>query len=262
MFPFDPWERFGRVPHERGERSWLDLWSDATQWWSQPSAADPEPWGEAGAQVLASLADGLSARVEGRRIELTLGGRPCAANVDWLRIRRTGMRLQARMELRDVDWDRLRIEKVSVAADSVRITPPAGVVITDVEIIGRCRLAPLIARLDRELDGWQLSVGVHGHVEAHRSGTAITLAVEPRVHAHQVSFELRGARAHRLRFNVPAWLRLGRTRMLPPLAYATSVQAASRSGDMVDFRLTVPSISERLDPARLRDAFSRTEPIP
>ena len=258
MFPFDPWEPF----RPRKEGSWLELWSEATQLWTQPAAENAESWGEAGARMLADLVDGLTGRLEGRRIELTLAGRRARATVDWFRMRRTGERFQARAELTEADWDGWPLETLVVSAGSLRVVPPTTLSITDLEMLGRSPLAPVITRLNLELNAWRLSVDDHSRVRAHRRGSAITLTVEPVVRSHQLAVELRSVRVHRLRLDVPAWLRLTRTRTLPPLAHGASIVEAKRCGDMVEFRLAASSISEQFDPARLRDALSRGGLIP
>jgi hypothetical protein len=245
----------------RGAGSWLELWSEATRWWTQP-AEHVETWGAAGSRLLAELVDGLAGRFEGRRIELVLGDRHTRATLDCLRLRRTGEVYEARVELREIDWDGWPIETLAVRAGSARVAAPARLNVTDIEVVGRSRLEPLIARLNPVLSAWQLCVDDQGRMEARRPRGTVTLVVEPTVREHQLHTELRGVRWHRLRLDVPTWLRLTRTRTLPSLAHRMSIVEATRWADVVEFRLAIPSISQRFDPGRLRDAISGGGPIP
>src|SRR5207249_1190775 len=72
-------------------------------------------------RIMAEVADGLIRTVKGRSVELLVGGRRVTAIVDAVRLRRAGDRYQGRLVARDVDWDGLPIETMSVIARSVRI---------------------------------------------------------------------------------------------------------------------------------------------
>jgi hypothetical protein len=158
---------------------------------------------------------------------------------------------QVRIDLRDVDYDGLRLETVAIAADELRIRPlpTARVIASRIRVEGRTSLAHLLPWLDRHVGDWSLAVGSDRRVEAQRRRRpVIRLSVEPAIDDHRVRLELCAVRWGRVRFSLPRPLRPRRTLRLPALPCDARVVAARRHGDVVDLRLTIATISGSLSP--------------
>lgn len=190
---------------------------------------------------------------------MALGSGHVRAVLESLHLDRREDRYGARLRLGDADWDGLRFERLTVVAEAVALTPPPDLTLTvsGVEMEGRTSLAPLVARLDREVPRWQLGVTEDGLIEAAPQGGGRRFLVEPVVIDGELEVELRAVRWHGVLLRLPSWLRLTRKVPLPALPEGLSVSEARRRGNSVDLRLLVPAASRRLDPGCLRESLSR-----
>jgi hypothetical protein len=237
--------------------AWLDGWAQATSWWVDPAVAGAQDLTAANERVLAELVSGIAGRFEGRPVRLSLGGRPVQGVVEWIRLRRTGDRYEARVELTDVELGDWSLESLSVAADSVRVqvAPTPRLTASGVQIAGRAPLGALVAWLDGRVRDWSLSLE-DGRVTARRGPGGPEVVVEPVVLDGRLDAEVRELRWRARRLTLPAWLRLVRTVPLPPLPRGIRVVDARRHGVHLEFRATCPSLGEELDLAKLRDAIA------
>ncbi|HEY3020547.1 MAG TPA: hypothetical protein VGJ32_10160 [Solirubrobacteraceae bacterium] len=230
-------------PPERA--SWLDLLVGAQRWWAEPALGSALGLADVQIRILAELADGLVRNVKGQRVELDLEGRRVVAVVDAIRLRRSGDRYEGRLALRDVDWDGLPIEAMSVVARAVRIEPlpVPRLAASDIAIAGRSPLAAFVAWLDRRSPHWKLSVDDAGHVVGRRRHGGVAVFGELVVADHRLQVEIRGVRWRDRRVRLPRRLHIRRTIELPALPHGMSVVEARRRAPVVDFRLAVPSVT-------------------
>jgi len=239
---------------------WLDAWAAATAWWTQGGQA----LADANVRVLMELADGMMRRFGGQPVELVLGGTRVEALLESVRLRRDGDRYTARAELTNAVWDGLRVDELLVVADSVAVAPgaPPRVTLTDVELSGSTPLSALVAWIEPHVEGWSLAVDADGLVVAQGPRPGVRFVVEPEVEDHRLHAELRALRWGRRRVPLPSWLRLVHTVALPALPRGLTVADARRRGQTMDFRLRLPLLVERFDPARVRDAVFSGGPVP
>jgi hypothetical protein len=260
LMAWNPWGRpWGDAPPER----WLDAWASATSWWTQPVVQGGQALVEVNARLLAELADGLMRRFEGRRVELQLGGARVEAVLESIRLRRVAERFTGRLELSDVVWDGLAIDALSAVAGTVSLLPdaPARLTIADIELTGSAPVDALVGWLGRRVEGWSLAVDEDGRVEARGRRPGLTFVVEPVVEEHELHGELRALRCAGVRVAIPSWLRIVRTMPLPALPRGATIADARRRAGTVDFRVRVSALSERFDPARVRDAVFTGGPV-
>jgi hypothetical protein len=242
--------------------SMAEAWLGATRWWADALVAGPQAWPDANGKLLAEFADSAARRFRGRRIEFDIGGRRVRATLESIRLDRRDNRYGARLQLRDVDWDGLLFDRLSIVAAAVTLSPPPTVALTafGVELEGLSSLASLVAWLDRRMPQWELGVGQRGLIEATRASSQRRLLLEPVVLDGALEVELRGVGWRSLWLRLPAWLRLTRNLALPTLPEGISVAEARRRGASVDLRLSVPAVSRRLDSGFLLDALSPDRP--
>ena len=191
----------------------------------------------------------LAASLEGRRLNLTFAGRAFEALVHWVGVRDGDEAHQVRVELRDVAYDGWRIDSLEIVADEVRLEalPDGTLTACGVRVDGCTPLAPVVAWLDQRSADWRLAVGPGGQVEARDGGSpGMRVDIEASVTDGEVHLELCGVGRGGGRLALPGWLRLRRTVPLPALPLGAEVVDARRRGDMVEFRLTIPSVSRSL----------------
>lgn len=258
-FPFDfrnLWP--DRVIQSRGESAWLDLWTEATNWWVDPAVAGAETLAASNERILAQLVDGIAGRFEGRRVEFSIGGRPVQAVLDWIRLRHIGTQFEARVDLTDIEAAGWSLTSLSVVAASVRIeiTAAPQLEISGVEVVGRSPWDAFIPWLDAHIRDWTLRLDADGRVEARRTPRNLSIVIEPFIHDGHLNAELRALCWRGLRLPLPAWLRLVRRLALPVLPRGTRLLEAHRRGGVVEFRATSDGLVEELELARLRNAIA------
>jgi hypothetical protein len=261
MFGFDPrnsWLGAHRDREGRGGSSWLDMWTEATDWWVDPTVAGAKDLAAANERALAELVDGIVGRFEGQRVRFALGGRPVRAELDWIRLRRIGERYEARLELTDVEADGWSLSSLSVAAASIKIevVPSPRLTVSGIEFAGRSSLRSFVPWLDAHVNEWSLSLDEDGRITACRAPGRRVLVIEPVVRDGRLDAELRAARWRGMRLTLPMWLRVVRSVSLPALPHRICVLDARRQGGDVAFRATSPSLSEELELDRLRNAIA------
>jgi hypothetical protein len=193
----------------------------------------------------------MAARLQGRRVRLPIGGRRLDSAVRGISVRSSAEPHQVRVELREVDYDGLRLERVAIAVEELRLRPlpMARLIASRIRVDGRTSLGQLVPWLDRHVADWSLAVGSDRRVEARRRRRpAVRLSVEPAIDDHRVRLELCAVRWGRVGFALPRPLRPRRTLRLPALPCDARVVAARRQGDVVDLHLTIATISGSLSP--------------
>jgi hypothetical protein len=248
--PTDPRRSGARVFNDRlleASRGALELWLDASRWWAGVVIEGAGSWREENARVLSETAQGLARKLEGREVNTECAGRPLVAIVDAIQFYRDDEDA-ARLKLRDIDWDGLRVERLSIFADEMTISPPPSLELSlrGVALEGRVRLRELVAWLDRELPRWQLAVTADNLIEAVPNSTRASIAVAPRVLGGEVEVELRELRWRALHLRLPAWLRLVRTLKLSPLPEGVAVREANLRQDVVEFVIALPDATRPL----------------
>ena len=259
MFAFDPRDLWLGLPvKDRGGSSWLDVWTDATNWWVNPTVAGgAREVAAANERALAELLDGIVGRFEGQRVTLVLDGRPLRAVLDWIRVRRIDERYEARLELTEVEVNDWSLTSLSVAAASIRIEviPTPRLTVSGIEITGRMALCRFILRLDQHVSQWHLAID-DGRITASRAPGRPVIVIHPVVRDGRLEAEVRAARWRGMQLTLPMWLRIVRRLSLPALPYQLHVEHADlRRGD-IEFQAHSPTITEELDLVRLRDAIA------
>jgi hypothetical protein len=155
----------------------------------------------------------------------------------------------ARVALRDVHWDGVRIQQLSILAEEVAIMPPPNVALrlSGGVLEGRVALRELVAYVDRSVARWQLNVTDAFLIEAVSRDSAARFAFEPVLSGGELEIELRTVRWRGLWLRLPRWIRLTRKIQLPPLPSGIAVSDARRNNATVEFLLSVPSVSSSLD---------------
>jgi hypothetical protein len=232
----------------RASRGALQLWLDAAKWWTGALAESAGAVYAENGGLLPEPAEALARWLQGRRIEGQCGGRALRATVESIQVYR-GDRDQARLKLSEVDWDGLHIERLSVFADDVSITPPPTISLRldQVRLEGRIPLRELIAWVDRSLMSWRLGVTAANLVEAVPAGRRIGFIVEPVVVAGELEVELREVRWRTLRFPLPGWVRLTRKLQLPSLPEGLTISEARRREQAVEFLMAMAWVSTPVD---------------
>ncbi|OOL32730.1 hypothetical protein GQ85_05680 [Rhodococcus rhodochrous] len=231
--------------------TWGRLWSmDALVpsgvWWA---AADPGLFPE--------LVSGLGRALRGRRLGLEVGGRRIRAELHSVWLDRRDNQFAGRLELRGVECEGLQIQRLSVAADTVALTPPPDLAIVTfgVELRGHTTPETFVAWLDRRLSDWDLRIVEGRLVEAVSRGGHRRFLLDGLVHDGEVEAEVRAVGYRRMTFRCPRWLRFTRRFRLPALPEGAALVAVTRNGDRVEFRLTMPALRYSLDPGLLREAM-------
>jgi len=232
----------------RASRGALQLWLDAAKWWTGAVAEGAGAMYAENERLVSETAEALTRRLQGRRIEGQCAGRSLQATLDSIHVYR-GSRDQARLRLSHVDWGGLEIERLSVYADRVSITPPPSLSLTldQVRLEGRIALRELVAWADRSLTAWRLSVTVGNQIEAAPACGRMGFIVEADLVDGELEVELREVRWRALRVRLPGWLRLSRKLPLPFSLEEATVSEARRRGAAVEFLVTMSSVNTPVD---------------
>jgi hypothetical protein len=259
MDPLDLWT--SPAPGGLGDTPWDEAWLDATRWWADAVAKDPRGWSEMKGKLLAQIAGGLARMCRRRRIDVQIRGRTVKGRLDWVLLDRDGELWPARLHFSSVEYDGLELTFVSVAAESVDLSPPPDIAATasGIWIEAQVSLASLVAWLDRRVSDWGLEIAAGGLVQAVRRGSAWRYLGEAVVLDDELELELRGLVWRGVTLRVPTWLRLTRKLSIPDLPERASVVEARRRGAAVDIRLSAPEVRQQFDLARLREAMSRAD---
>jgi hypothetical protein len=279
--PFGWWTREGREhPSSPAATAlpWLDEWVKATTWW-----VDPRNWADLAAvpgsspdRALFDILEGIARRFTGRRVELERRGAALRFVLDSLRIERrwpagkspTGpgdaKDVEASLEAHDVDWAGWTLEKVSAVVRQLALVPGRSVRLRAgiIDVTARSTQEALVSGLGPSVAGrWSLKVAGDGLVAARRDDRPLELVVEPSLVRGDIRVELRAVAWRGLRLRVPSWLRLTRTRPVPPLPSGMELLGAWPEDGAVTLRLRVRGLTETLDLARIRDAVLCGEPV-
>jgi hypothetical protein len=259
MDPLDLWTP--PPPPGPGETPWDEGWLDATRWWADAMTNDQRGWPEMKGKLLAQIAGGLARAFRGRRIDVQIQGRNAKGRLDWILLDRDGERCAAHLRFSSIEYDGLELAFVSVAAESVDLSAPPDVAVaaSGIWIEAQVSLASLVAWLDRRVPEWGLEIAEGGVIEAVRRASAWRYLGEAVVLDDELELELRGLVWRGMTLRVPTWLRLTRKLAVPDLPEHASVVEARRRGAVVDVRLSVPTVRQQFDLARLREAMSRAD---
>ncbi len=229
-------------------RGALQLWLDAAKWWTGAVADSAGAVYAENERLVSETAAALTRRLQGRRIEGQCGGRSLQATLESIHIYR-GSRDQARLKFSHVDWGGLEIERLSVFADEVSITPPPSLSLTldQVRLEGRIPLRELVAWTDRNLERWRLSVTADNLIEAVAARSRMGFIVEAGLVDGELEVELREVRWRALRVRLPGWLRLTRKLRLPSSPDGITSSQARRRGPAVEFLVTMASVNTPVD---------------
>lgn len=208
------------------------------------------------ARLLEELAGGLGRALRGRRVGLDLGGRRLRAVLESAWLDRRDGRHAGRLQLRDVDYDGLAIERLTVVADAVALftSPDVELVASAVELRGHAALPAVVVWLDGRLPGWSLRVVEAERIEASAHGRPGRLLVDGAVRDGVLEVELRAVLWRGLTLRCPRWLRLTRVVALAALPEGAAIAEARRVGARVEFCVTAPGWRRSLDRAWLRRA--------
>ncbi len=232
----------------RASRGALQLWLDAAKWWTGAVAESAGVVYADNERLVSETAEALARRLQRRRIEGQCGDRRLQATLESIHVPR-GSPDQARLKLSHVDWGGLEIERLSVFADEVSVTPPPSLSLTldQVRLEGRVRLRELVAWADQSLTAWGLSVSASNLIEAVPARGRMRFIVDPMLVDGELEVELREVRWRALRVRLPGWLRLRRKLQLPFLPEGITITEARRRGPAVDFLVTMASVSTPVD---------------
>jgi hypothetical protein len=281
---FDPFGWWTRESREHASASaatalpWLDEWVKATTWW-----VDPRNWadlatvsGSSPDRALFDILEGIARRFAGRRVELKRHGATLRFVLDSLRLERTRPAeptptrfgyendVEASLEAHDVAWAGWSLEKVSAVIRQLALVPgrSARVRAGVIDVTARSTQEALVSALGPSVAGrWSLKVAGDGLVAARLDDRQLELVVEPSLVRGVIHVELRAVAWRGLRLSVPGWLRLTRTRPVPPLPPGMELLGAWAEDGAVTLRLRVSGLTETLDLARIRDAVLCGEPV-
>jgi hypothetical protein len=239
------------------EERWLQSWKEATRWWADLGRSSQDASPPSGPLLLAEIVEGLASRFEGRQIECTVGGRRLRARVDWIRLRQRGAQYEARLDLLDVEYAGWRIAGLSAIVRDIAVdaVPAARLIARDIEIRGRTGTAEVMGWVNTLRTPWVFSLESPETVRASARRSSFTAVVEPEVVEHRLNLEVRALRLGRVSVRVPAWFRVTRCSPLPALPREVFIREARPRAGLVEFRLTLPELSERLDLRRLRSTI-------
>ena len=239
-------------------RTWLAQWFARTASWADPFATLGA--GTATAllpDVLVSLlSEGIRRRFVGRRIDLSLRGRPLQAELVSLLVRRRGASFQARIELADIDWDGHTFESLTITASGVRLIPSLAsrLVADQIDIEGEVRVAALVGWLNQQGLQWALDVDDSGLIRAHHTRRRLVALVDGSVRNDLL--RIQAERAHWFGVLIPAAVLTARTVPLPALPNDGRIVHATRDGDVVRFAVDLASLTGTIDLAQMRSAIA------
>ncbi|MCX5044993.1 hypothetical protein OG921_17635 [Aldersonia sp. NBC_00410] len=239
-------------------RSWLDQWFAKTAEWADPVATLGA--GAATAllpDVLVSvLSEGVARRFGGHRIDLMLRGQPVSAQLDSLRVKRTGASFRADTDLTAVDWNGYAFTSLTMTAHGIRLIPSLATRFEteQVDLDGEIPLAELIAGLNGHGLQWRLSVDDSGLIRAEHTRRRLVALVDASVRNDLLRIGVK--RATWMGLTIPSALLTARTMPLPALPNDGRVVRAIRIGDTVRFTLDLASLSGTVDLAQVRNAIA------
>jgi hypothetical protein len=239
------------------EQLWLQSWTEATRWWVDPGRSARTPRAPSGARLLAEIVEGVASRFEGRQLECTVAGRRLRARVDSIRMRQRDAGYEARLDLLDVEYAGWAIADLSAVIHDISVEPlpSARLIARNIEVTGHAGTAETIDWLNTLPTPWVFSLDSREAVQACARRSSVRAVVEPEVWAHRLKVEVRALRFGRATLRLPAWFRLTRSGPLPALPREILIREARRRAAVVEFRLTLPELSERFDLGRLRSTI-------
>ena len=226
----------------RAASAWFDLLSKATA----VSLTGGQRVIATNERLAAGLADIALDGLKGQPIDVTIGDQKLRAVVDSVRLSRTGISVQARIALREVDWGGLALTTMSITANSVRIEPPAPgrLRASEIRFAGQTNLEALVAWLDERLPDWAMAVDHDGHVNADWKHRGLKAVIEPIISQHNLHARLLAVRCLGLRVGLPGKFRPTRTLALPRLPLDLRLIEARPTDGIVEFTASVESLDE------------------
>lgn len=239
------------------EQSRLEQWISYTTGWVEPMA-------DLGAgtvtallpdTVLTVLSEGILSRFGGREISATLLGHQLTGTLDVLKMRRRGAHFQTKAVLRELDWDGLVVDEVTVIAHEVRLVPgvPTRIRSARVDIDGTVTLQALLDRFAGHAREWDLSVAERGLVRAVHRRRRISAELDASITDDVLELDVR--RANWLGMPVPRRWRTTESIQVPELPSGARVRRAVRDGELVRFRIEAAPVSGSFDLAQIRSAI-------
>lgn len=232
-----------------GARTVASAWLDVTRWWAEALVAVPGRLPRTETALLARLVGDFAHVHRGRQVGFDIGGRPVRARLEAIALEPGRDRTSGRVVLRDVAWDGLRLDPVTVLADRVALRgPPAlSFVATDLEVHATCAVEELVGRLASLHPDRHLAVTDGALVEWSRPGRRTRYVVDAWAHDGELRVELRAVRWCRWSLRVPGWLRLTRRVPAPALPGGARLAEARRDGHRVQVRVLVASVEQAID---------------
>ncbi|MBF6350128.1 hypothetical protein IU448_14050 [Nocardia flavorosea] len=239
------------------EPSRLEQWISYTTGWVEPMA-------DLGAgtvtallpdTVLTVLSEGILSRFGGREISATVLDHHLTGTLDVLKVRRRGAHFQTKAVLRDLLWDGLVLDEVTVIAHEVRLVPgvPTRMRSARVDIDGTVTSAALLDRFAGHARDWELSVTGQGIVRAVHRRRRISAELDASITDDVLELDVH--RATWFGMPVPPRWRTTEPIRIPELPSGARVRRAVRDGELVRFRIEVAPVSGSFDLAQIRSAI-------
>ncbi|MFI1464367.1 hypothetical protein [Nocardia carnea] len=239
------------------EQARLEQWISYTTAWVEPVA-------DLGAgtvtallpdTVLTVLSEGILSRFGGREISATLLDHHLTGTLDVLKVRRRGAHFQTKAVLRDLDWDGLTLDEVTVIAHEVRLVPgvPTRIRAARIDIDGTVTLPALLGRFADRAPEWELTPAEQGPVRAVHRRRRISAELDASITDDILELDIH--RATWFGMPVPRRWRTTEPIRIPELPSGARIRRAVRDGELVRFRVDVAPVSGSFDLAQIRSAI-------
>jgi hypothetical protein len=224
---------------------WIRLMSGATRIWIRPGLAGAVELAATNERLATAVLDGVLDQMRGQAIDWRIGDRTLRARIKTIRLRRQDTQLHATLDLDHVVWDEWPLGEVRVTAASLRLDPASAgrLKAAGIEVVYQARLEPLLTWVGKRLGARSLDLDRDGRINLVRRRFGLRAVIGGVVvQEGRLAAELHGLGWRGIRLTLPARLRPTRFVSLPPLPLDVSIVEARRHGDVVDVRLTIPSL--------------------
>jgi hypothetical protein len=194
------------------------------------------------------LTEMIAQGFRGRRLQLSVGGRPLTGVLRGIELR-PGRTLGAALQLSGVRFDAMPVRDVVLRAAevSIEMPPRVGFAIAGLELAGTVTIDDLVAWADRNSPDWRLERVGDDRIRAiERAGTRRLTAV-PSLIGDTMTLQLKRLSWRGYGVDVPPWLPLTHRVEMPVLPAGTSILAAARQGDAIAFRLAIADVGRKID---------------
>ncbi|MEU7629959.1 hypothetical protein AB0C34_08225 [Nocardia sp. NPDC049220] len=204
--------------------------------------------------VMTMLSEGILSRFGGQEVSATLLGHDLHATLRLLKVRRHGAHFQSKTVLTRLRWDNHPIEAMTVVAQGVRLIPgvPTKLRAAQLDIHGTVTTAALVGWLNTRALDWTLDLDESGSIRARHRRKRLTALVDASVTDNRLAIIVRKAGWFGIR--VPHRM-LG----IPPLPLEppnnARIVSATRSDNLIRFRIELPEITGSFDLAQIRSAI-------